>query len=231
MKRKYRCIFGFISLSLVSCGVREGLAPVEESTWYKANRTATRHTVRKGETLYAIAFRYDQDYHHLAHLNHLNSPYTLHVGQVIQLKSSAATKTLPTLPELPTLPVFASNNHWLWPAKGRVQTTFSPSKGQKGINIAGKQGQKVRASASGIVAYAGDGLPGYGNLIILKHNKQYLTAYGNNQRNLVREGQTVEKGAVIAEMGLVNRRFWGLHFEIRKLGEPVNPLNYLNKKA
>ena len=74
-------------------------------------------------------------------------------------------------------------------------------------------------------------MPGYGHLIILKHDTEYLTAYGNNQRNLVRSGQHVKQGQVIAEMGVVNRRFWGVHFEVRRRGEPVNPLDYLNKKA
>lgn len=229
MQCNSRCILLLGIMYLFGCGVREGLAPVEESRWHEMNHAAKYHTVKKGETLYAIAFRYDQDYHHLAVLNHLNAPYTLHAGQSIKLKPNLKSK--PLLPVLPEFPMFSSSDQWLWPAHGRVATPFSPPKGHKGIEIAGKQGQKIHASASGVVAYAGNGLPGYGNLIILKHNQQYLTAYGNNQRNLVHEGQKVEKGAVIAEMGLVNRRFWGVHFEIRKLGEPVNPLNYLHKKA
>jgi lipoprotein NlpD len=221
-----------ICLLLFGCGSRDGLAPVEESTFYKNNKAATRHTVTAGETLYAVAFRYDQDYHNLATINHLQSPYTLRIGQVIKLKpKSSATLSLPTLPALPDLPVFSSTHQWIWPVKGRVKSTFSPQKGQKGIDIAGSKGQKIHAASSGVVAYAGNGLPGYGNLIILKHDKQYLTAYAHNQRNLVREGQVIKKGAVIAEMGIVERRFWGLHFEIRKQGEPVNPLNYLRQKA
>jgi len=109
--------------------------------------------------------------------------------------------------------------------------TFSPSNGRKGIDIAGKKGSKIRASSAGIVAYAGDGLPGYGHLVILKHDTEYLTAYGNNQKILVHSGQYVKQGQVIAEMGVVNRRFWGVHFEVRRRGEPVNPLNYLKKKT
>ncbi|MDF1678595.1 MAG: peptidoglycan DD-metalloendopeptidase family protein [Legionellaceae bacterium] len=229
MKVSHWCIRLLIGcMCLSSCGVREGLAPVEESRWHEINRAAKYHTVKKGETLYAIAFRYDQDYHDLAALNHLTPPYTLRVGQSVKLKQGGVKPSRPILPELP---LFTPSHQWLWPTKGRVATTFSPNKGQKGIDISGKQGQKIHAAASGVVAYAGNGLPGYGNLIILKHDKQYLTAYGNNQRNLVREGQRVEKGTVIAEMGIVNRHFWGLHFEIRKQGEPVNPLKYLRQKA
>ncbi len=226
MKSRSWCILFLGGISLLGCGVREGgLAPVEESKWREA-RPTSRHIVRPGETLYAIAFRYDQDYHTLASLNRLKPPYTLRVGQVVHLKPNPQLKKLAAaLPDLPRLP---SSNQWLWPTRGRVETSFSPQKGQKGIEVAGRKGQKIYASASGTVAYAGNGLPGYGNLIILKHDSQYLTAYGNNQRNLVHEGQVVKKGQVIAEMGLVNRRFWGLHFEIRKMGEPVNPLNYLS---
>ena len=107
--------------------------------------------------------------------------------------------------------------------------TFVPQQGKKGIDIAGSKGQKIQAAAGGVVAYAGSGLSGYGNLIIIKHNNQYLTAYGNKLRNLVKEGQHIRAGQTIAEMGVVDRRYWGVHFEIRKAGIPVNPLSYLKK--
>ncbi|MCH9690241.1 MAG: peptidoglycan DD-metalloendopeptidase family protein [Gammaproteobacteria bacterium] len=233
IKQTNRCILilGFISLLLLGCGLREGLAPVEESKGYKQNNSTQRHTVRRGETLYAIAFQHDQDYHYLATLNRLNSPYTLRVGQVIKLNPNARKAGPPMLSSPLARSLSSSHTQWRWPIIGHIKTSFSPQKGQKGIDIAGKKGQKIHASAAGIVAYAGNGLAGYGNLIILKHDNQYLTAYGNNQRNLVREGQTIKQGAVIAEVGVVNRQFWGVHFEIRKLGEPVNPLSYLHKKA
>ena len=79
-----------------------------------------------------------------------------------------------------------------------------------------------------MVAYAGNGLPGYGNLIILIHDNQFLTAYGNNARNLVKEGQRVQSGQVIAEMGIIDHRFYGVHFEIRQAGHPLNPLDFLH---
>lgn len=226
----------FLSLLMQGCGMREdGLAPVEESTWRGTNPSVASHVVTRGETLYAIAFRYEQDYHHLAVLNNLKSPYALRVGQVIKLKSSSvdnfAENVVKVLPKLPKLPLVSKHSRWDWPTQGHIMTTFLPSKGRKGIDIAGKQGSKIRASAAGVVAYAGDGLPGYGHLIILKHDAEYLTAYGNNQKNLVRSGQHVKQGQVIAEMGVVNRRFWGVHFEMRRKGGPVNPLDYLNKKA
>jgi lipoprotein NlpD len=236
--RKQALFLGlFLSLLMQGCGMRDGgLAPVEESTWRGTNPSVTSHVVTRGETLYAIAFRYEQDYHRLAVLNGLKSPYALRVGQVIKLKSSSsvenfAKRVVKSLPELPDIPLVSGHSSWHWPTHGRIMATFSPSKGRKGINIAGKKGSKIRASATGVVAYAGDGLPGYGHLIILKHDTEYLTAYGNNQKNLVHSGQHVKQGQVIAEMGVVNRRFWGVHFEMRRRGEPVNPLKYLKKKA
>jgi lipoprotein NlpD len=235
---------------LVSCDERAALAPVEEVNWKVANNRESRHVVMSGETLFAIAFRYDQDYRQLAQLNHLHSPYTLRVGQVIYLNRSmppvASPRAQPvrnSAPHYPTHyvpytphtpPVVRSTPHpqtpqgrWIWPAQGRVVANFAPLQARKGIDIAGKQGSKIVAASSGVVAYAGSGLPGYGNLIIIKHNDNYLTAYGNNSRNLVREGQRIKAGQTIAEMGMIERRFWGVHFEIRKSGQPVNPLNYL----
>ncbi len=236
MGRCQQCVFMWVLISfflMSGCGVRDGMAPVEESIWRETNRMKSSHVVARGETLYAIAFRYEQDYHRLAAINHLAPPYTLHVGQTIGLKpkpGQVAFSGKPVTPP-PTTSSMPKSSAWRWPAKGIVVTPFIPKKGQKGIDISGKKGQKIRAASSGTVAYAGNGLPGYGNLIILKHDKHYLTAYGHNQRILVREGQTVAAGQVIAEMGVVNRRYYGVHFEIRRLGEPVNPLLYLKKKA
>jgi lipoprotein NlpD len=103
-------------------------------------------------------------------------------------------------------------------------------KSNSGIDIAGRIGQKVRSAASGRVVYSGSGLAGYGNLLIIKHNSLYLSAYANNSLLLVKEGQTVKKGQVIAKVGRVGGHQVSLHFEIRKNGKPVNPLRYLPKK-
>lgn len=215
---------------LVGCGIREGgLAPVEESRWHTENLSRKTHVVRRGETLYAIAFRYEKDYMALARANYLKPPYNLRVGQRINL--TTGPKIAAVLPELPQLPIISSSSPWIWPTKGQIKTHFAPSHGHKGINIKGQKGQKIRASRPGVVAYSGNGLPGYGNLIIIKHDNQYLTAYGNNQSNLVHEGEKVSQGQVIANMGVVDRAYYGVHFEIRKSGEPVNPLKFLNKKA
>lgn len=235
-------LLGMVLLSLTACGGREDLAPVVEPHWRGAKTHAKQHVVKRGDTLYAIAFRYDTDYRELASFNHLYSPYSLRVGQIIRIQSGYhSTRTLarPSLAHTqveqtvfvhqPTYPrrFIGRSNGWMWPAHGRVVANFVPDQGKKGVDIAGKKGDKIYAAKNGTVAYAGSGLPGYGNLIIVKHDNQFLTAYGNNSRNLVREGQVIKAGQVIADMGIVDRRYWGIHFEIRQSGKPVNPLNYL----
>ena len=237
-------------LVLCSCEQRSGLAPVVELKWREAKGHATQHVVQSGETLYAIAFHYDQDYRQLAVINHLSSSYTLRVGQIIRFQSAngaeksvvhqraqSATiknykpvigKKIKQTPKSEPMYQY-SGSGWSWPLRGKVVASYAPQFGKKGIDIAASQGEKIHAASSGVVAYAGNGISGYGNLIIIKHDNQYLTAYGNNLRNLVREGQHIKTGQAIAEIGLVDRRYWGVHFEIRRAGKPVNPLNYLKK--
>jgi lipoprotein NlpD len=117
----------------------------------------------------------------------------------------------------------------VWPAPGAVISTFDEAK-NKGISIAGRMGDPVLAAADGRVVYAGAGLRGYGNLIILKHNNTYLTAYAHNQALLVREDQAVKQGQRIAEMGSSDSDRVKLHFEVRRQGKPVDPLNHLPKR-
>jgi lipoprotein NlpD len=116
---------------------------------------------------------------------------------------------------------------WIWPTEGRVSSHFSES--TKGMDISGKTGQPVLASAAGKVVYSGTGLRGYGQLIIIKHNSTYLSAYAHNSKLLVKEGQTVSRGQKIAEMGNTDSKLVRLHFEIRKNGKPVDPLKHLPK--
>ncbi len=115
---------------------------------------------------------------------------------------------------------------WGWPAKGKLIAGFSEAT-NKGLDIAGKQGDAVIAAAPGRVVYSGSGLRGYGNLVIIKHNKTYLSAYAHNKEILVKEGQNVVKGQKIAEVGNTDSDTPKLHFEIRKLGKPVDPAKYL----
>lgn len=116
--------------------------------------------------------------------------------------------------------------NWLWPAAGSIASVFEEGK-SKGLAIAGKPGDPVLAAADGRVVYAGSGLRGYGNLVILKHNTTYLTAYAHNQSLLVKEDQSVRRGQKIAEMGSSDAERVMLHFEIRKQGKPVDPAKLL----
>jgi lipoprotein NlpD len=120
---------------------------------------------------------------------------------------------------------------WRWPADGQVAGSFvagDPTK--QGIDIVGKAGDPVRAAAGGSVVYSGNGLVGYGELIIIKHNPSFLSAYGHNRKRLVKEGDTVKSGQAIAEMGSSSATRDSLHFEIRRNGKPGNPLDYLPRR-
>jgi lipoprotein NlpD len=219
-------------------------APVEELRWIPFDKNAPYHVVRQKDTLFSIAFRYEKDYHHVARINHIQPPYDIKPGQRIRLTepyplkkaiytriASQYKRPLPTTRPVKRTKQPAAyqqtNVVWQWPLKGKLRQSFSLASGQKGIDIIANKTQAVRAASSGMVAYSGDGIPGYGHLIIVKHNRQYLTAYGHNSKNLVKEGQKVTKGQVIAYTGLISSNMRGVHFELRKNGKPVNPLNYL----
>jgi lipoprotein NlpD len=120
------------------------------------------------------------------------------------------------------------NIEWLIPTKGKMVAEYSESANRKGVDIAGNKGQAIFASAAGKVVYSGSGLRGYGKLVIIKHNKTFLSAYAHNEQILVKEGQSVSKGQHIAEMGNSDAEQVKLHFEIRKFGKPVDPSKYLN---
>lgn len=232
---------------IAACSSRTDLAPVSELRAQAFSRSANIHIVHRGETLYAIAFGYDTDFVQLARLNNLYPPYRLKVGQVLRVRANMPAPRRAYVAQNKPQPVYQlpqqiqprpsatswggsyGAGQWYWPLRGRLVNQFIPSQGKKGINIASQKGEKVHSASSGVVAYAGNGLAGYGNLIIIKHNNEFLTAYGNNSKNLVSEGQQVKAGQVIAEVGVIDHRYWGVHFEVRKMGIPVNPLNYLKK--
>ncbi|MHB1334033.1 MAG: peptidoglycan DD-metalloendopeptidase family protein [Sulfuriferula sp.] len=132
-------------------------------------------------------------------------------------------------PQTPSAPSTSNDSgiDWIWPTQGRVIAGFDEGKNSKGLDIAGKAGQAIFASAAGKVVYSGEGLRGYGKLVIIKHNPTYLSAYAHNQLILVKEGQTVARGQKIAEMGDSDADQVELHFEIRKMGKPVDPMTYL----
>lgn len=124
--------------------------------------------------------------------------------------------------------IAAVNIKWQWPAQGNIIEMFSNE--NRGIDIAGSLGDKIVAAADGKVVYAGNALPGYGNLIIIKHDDDYLTAYGHNQTIFVKEGQTLNAGQQIATMGDIGASSSRLHFEVRYRAKSVDPLNYLPKQ-
>jgi lipoprotein NlpD len=192
-----------------------------------------QHIVRKGETLFSIAWRYGKDPTDVARWNRLGDGSLIYPGQVIRLSPpsgerprSASTRTgsRQSLPSIPAQPPPA----WTWPTRGQIGVEFGGKPGSgTGVLIDGRVGQPIVAAAAGRVVYAGGGLIGYGQLIILKHNDTYLSAYGHNAKLLVKEGQAVRKGQQIATMGEGPERKPRLHFEIRRNGEPVNPRRYL----
>jgi lipoprotein NlpD len=209
-------------------------------------------TVRPGDTLIRIALESGQNWRDIARWNNLDNPNVIEVGQVLRVLPPTATAAAPAASSAPsvsasaassvargtgtTVPVPAASSAaageeeiaWLWPTPGGtpVLATFDDQK-NKGIDIGGRAGDPVLASADGRVVYAGAGLRGYGNLIILKHNNTYLTAYAHNQALLVKEDQSVRKGQKIAEMGSTDSDRVKLHFEIRRQGKPVDPTRYL----
>ena len=130
----------------------------------------------------------------------------------------------------PAVPATDDALEFAWPAKGEVIVAFDETKNRKGIDLAGGAGDPVLAAAEGKVVYAGEGLRGYGKLIIIKHNSTFLTAYAHNQSILVKEDQSVKKGQKIAEMGSTDSDRVKLHFEIRERGRPVDPMKYLRSR-
>lgn len=219
------------------------------------------HTVRSGETLYAIAWRYGLDYRDLAQWNAVAEPFTIFPGQRLrvtrpvvmpvkvapapqpprQRAQASAPPPAPASPQ-PSTPVprlstpatlgdaAAIDDHtidaWSWPTRGPILGSFGKGAG-KGIDIGGSRGSAITAAAPGYVVYSGSGLRGYGKLIIVKHNKRYLSAYAHNDHLHAKEGDTVKSGQRIADMGSTDSKVVKLHFEIRRDGQPVDPARYL----
>ena len=221
----------FLALHLTACS-SPGYVPVEElHPQYSMNKSRHFYIVRPGDTLYAIAFLFDKNVEQLAHLNHLSYPYALRVGQKINLATGGILKLGTPAKHFQqvirqSVPL-ASRGSWLWPTQGQILKTNLTPVQAKGINIIGHQGQAINASKAGVVAYAGAGLPGYGQLILIKHSHDYLSAYAFNASIMVKEGQSVAAGQQIASMGQLIPGTYGLHFEVRYRGEAVRPESYL----
>jgi len=205
------------------------------------------YTVKPGDTVRKVAQETGQNWRDITRWNDLSNADLIEVGQVLRVAPPVApTATaaagapvapavvgtpLPPVASTPARPVAPAGGGeeelaFIWPAPGPLLAGFDEQK-NKGYDIGGKAGEPILASADGRVVYAGAGLRGYGNLIILKHNNTYLTAYAHNRTLLVKEDQTVRKGQKIAEMGSSDAERVMLHFEIRRQGKPVDPSKYL----
>jgi lipoprotein NlpD len=187
------------------------------------------HTVQAGETLYSIAVSYNLNYQDLARWNRLGDATLIREGQRLRLTAPAAgAGSAENSRAARTAPVAVAPPRWYWPTDGTIYLRFGESpKTGSGIRVTGAEGQPVRAVAAGQVVYAGSGLASYGQLLIIKHNDSWLSAYGFNRSLLVAEGQNVAAGQSIAQMGKDAAGRPVLHFEIRKNGQPVDPLRYL----
>ena len=281
-----------LSLPTVSCGARQ-LAPVRDYSKPQRTPETTYREVRRGDTLFSIAWESGLDVHDLAAWNDLTAPYLLHPGQRLRLKPPPAIKTArgyrvvaegdtlyriaedvgvsmqqlaawnglsPPYRLTPgqqlrlTAPPAASASPptrksakapadvpakdvgverkpvtaWAWPTEGKLLARFDNG-ANKGIDIGGAIGQTIRAAAAGKVVYQGSGLRGYGRLIIIQHNADFLSAYAHCEAIHVKEGDRVTSGQTIAAMGSTGTDRIKLHFEIRRRGVPVNPLDYLPK--
>jgi len=205
------------------------------------------YTVKRGDTLYKISRMTGSSVGELAKMNSLPPPYKLLVGQRLRTKGTAnrsgtkntatAKKSTPArtpapaaLPKVALPPV--GSRCWLWPAKGKVVDAYSYSDGgNKGIDIAGSRGQPVYASGAGSVVYAGNQLRGYGNLVMIKHNEDYITAYAHNDTILVSTGQKVKAGQKIATMGSSGASSVLLHFQLRYRATAIDPQRYLKNSC
>ena len=209
-----------------------------------SSNSGSTYTVKRGDTLYAISRSTGTSIRDLARLNNISPPYTIEVGQ--RLKLSGSTKTSPTsgktttksstktaavrpsssVPQSSWPPV--GQRCWLWPASGKVILPYSTADGgNKGIDISAARGTPVYAAGAGKVVYVGNQLRGYGNLIMIKHSEDYITAYAHNDTLLVNNGQSVKAGQKIATMGSTDAASVRLHFQIRYRATAIDPLRYL----
>jgi lipoprotein NlpD len=180
--------------------------------------------VRASDTLYGIAYEHGLDYRELARWNDIRNPDLIHAGALLRLRPpNAAEPAAPSAMEPPQ----ADPASWAWPVRGRLIAGFNEAEGRKGIDIAAPHGTPIQASADGRVVYAGNGLRGYGKLVIIRHSKSLLSAYAHQARILVREGDPVSRGQRIGLVGDTDADRAKLHFEIRKFGRPVDPHDYL----
>lgn len=223
--------------------------PVKQPQGFENAGKPGYYTVKPGDTLIRIALEHGQGLQDVVRWSHVENPNHIEVGQVLRVVPPVETGVVvkpvskPLVAESPAsaTPADAASApanavkpaatadgeiNWIWPANGVVLAGFDEVK-NKGLDIGGAVGEPVLAAADGRVVYVGAGLRGYGNLIILKHDNVFLTAYAHNRTLLVKEDQSVLKGQKIAEMGNSDADRVKLHFEVRRQGKPVDPAKYL----
>lgn len=241
--------FALLSFAmLLSACSTVGPAPVTER-FQSSEYSPDQHRVTRGDTLFSVAFRYGTTVERLAAINGLAPPYTIYIDQRLKLKGPAAKKNIAlgsskkTTPAKPVVAqkvkpkssavnVVHNDNTWYWPLaeKGRLGARFvAGSTSNKGVDLIAPRGTDVLASRAGVVVYAGAGLPGYGNLLIVKHDARYLSAYAHNERLLVAEGDTVKARQHVADLGSTATSGPKLHFEIRLDGKPIDPLKRITQ--
>lgn len=231
MKRINYFYLFLIIIQVAGCSYQQRyiLPPVTEG-WRQSSIHQSAYRVQKNDTLYSIAWAFGIDYRELAKKNNIKPPYTLRYGQHLYINAiskhqknhfgSKYTKT--------NIRILKG---WVWPAKGTLVAKFSRKLGyNNGIDIKGKYMDPIFASNSGTVVYSGMGIKSYGKLIIIKHSDDYLSAYAYNDTLFAHEGQKVYAKQKIATMGRDDAGNVHLHFEIRQVGKPVNPLLFLPKK-
>lgn len=243
-------VVAVLALFLAACGssrvVRDGVPQAGAST----PRPGQTVTVKRGDTVYRLAVNNGISPLDLATWNNIAPPYTIYPGQRLRLypsggaasqpsragstasrPSASSTASRPASTPQPAPAPAKSPVAWRWPADGQVINRFAAGDPtRQGVGIAGSGGQPVRAAGDGVVVYSGSGLVGYGELIIVKHDEEWLSAYGHNRARLVNEGERVRAGQQIAEMGRSGAARDMLHFEIRHNGRPVDPLSYLPRR-
>jgi lipoprotein NlpD len=246
------------ALWLSGCSNKGRLAPVDDHSVGGTRATTRvlpgaenagkpgYYTVKPGDTLIRIGMDNGQSWRDIIRWNKLDNPNLIETGQVLRVapptpepvaarpaavQAASAPAPMPVASAPVAAPAAPSATEdamaFQWPARGNLISGFDEAK-NKGLDIGGKVGDPVLAAADGRVVYAGAGLRGYGNLIILKHNNTYLTAYAHNQTLLVKEDQVIKRGQKIAEMGNSDADQVKLHFEIRRQGKPVDPAKYLS---
>ncbi len=208
---------------------------------YGIESAPNTYIVKRGDTLFSIAWRFGLEQNSIARHNNITNPNKIYIGQKLYLKanvsSSQANESNPTgttagiETPAPTASSPSQRGRWVWPMRGKVVRSFNPRRiGANGVRIAGKPNQTVNAADGGTVVYKGNGLNGYGNVVIIKHRNGLLSAYGFLSKTYVKEGQRIKKRQKIGTVGYAADNRLMLHFEVRRKGRPVNPMNYIGSR-